>query len=180
MQKSTSFLVPMMNFSGSVYPSLIGSYIGNVEYEGDADWGNYLYLEYEYDKNKQYIYNEIREHAQFIDELHDDNSIIFILKFTDKQRETIVNPFKEGKYSKIDRNYVAKYFPKYNREGRVSNNWRILMKDEWDRPNYIISLRDYWEGRIGIPIPVDAEVWDRPMKREEVRGYEVYELLEVH
>lgn len=167
----------MMNFSGSIYEGLASSYIGHAGYEGDDNWGKFLYLEYEYDKNRELTYKEIRSHSQYVTEFHDDEFIFFVLRFTDKQRIGIVDPFIVGQYSKIDRDYVASHFPKYTQQGSISNNWRILVKDDWNRPDYIPSLKSYWEIKTGCSLPDNAELWSRPMKRDEVYNYELYHAL---
>lgn len=59
------------------------------------------------------------------------------------------------------------------------------MKDEWDIPPGLKTLRQYWadlknaEGdHIGFEIPEGAEVWSRPEKKNEVFGYEQIESLQ--
>lgn len=178
MQKSTSFILPMMNFSSNIVYNLSKTYLGNVAYEGTDNWGDYLYIEFSREDLLDSITKELRDHDQYIVEFDEDNSVFFVYKFTDKQKIDIVEPFLDGKYSKISRSYVAKYFPKFTKYGTVSNNWRILIKDEWERPHYIPSLKAMWEEKIGTSLPENAEVWSRPMKRDEIYNYETFKALE--
>lgn len=167
----------MMNFSANIVYNLKSTYLGHIDYEGADNWGDYLYLELDPEEITNEVKKELRNHILYVTEFDGEESRFFVYKLTDKQKITIVMPFLSGKYSQIDREYVAKYFPKYTRQGTISNNWRILVKDEWERPDYIPSLRQYWEDKIGCNLPEDAELWSRPMKRDEVYNYEVFELL---
>lgn len=170
MQKSRSFILPMINLKVP-NSTIINTYLGNTEYQGDNNWGKYLYVEIE-DQHIKSVWEEIKTHPQYVTYFHcSENSNAFIVfEITNNQRK-IVDPFLQGKYSEIDRDYVNKYFTKYINEN-ISLNWRILHKDEnWDRPANLMSLRDYWYSRIGIEIPKDAEVWSRPKQEDEIYRY---------
>jgi len=67
--------------------------------------------------------------------------------------EGVVRPFLRGAYSQIDRVYVEKYFPNVSTHVRYDTR-RVLDKAE--------SVRKWQEGRIGISLPPDAEVWSKP------------------
>lgn len=176
MQKSRSFIFPMMKFHRkAIYDEVICTYLGHVGYEGLDNWGKYFYIEYNLDDLNEKDLDELRDHPQYVIEFNNDNgNVFFVYKITDKQHETIVKPFLEGKYSEIDRGYAKSHFKQYKDNGEVSLNWRILHKDEWKRPSNMQSIRDYWKDLIGIPLPADAEVWSRPEKRDEIYGYKEY------
>lgn len=122
----------MMGFRNPLLVSnLISTYLGNVEYEGVEDWGNYFYMEYPLDGLSEFMLSELRTHVNYKYEYDTiDNTVIFIFNIGDRIKETIIKPFLEGKYSLIDREYVNRCFPKSNNLGSLSTNWRILMKDE--------------------------------------------------
>lgn len=121
MQKSKSFLLPMFKFPNYIY-NYIDTYVGNIYYEGTEDWGNYFYVEVEPSKLSENIRTVFRAHPQFRTEYHEEDSIFFVFDFTETQKNNIVKPFLDGKYSKIDREYVAANFPKHTATGTVSTN----------------------------------------------------------
>jgi hypothetical protein len=93
------------------------------------------------------------------------STLMFRFSLSPGARENIVKPFLDGKYSKIDRDYVKEHFNKLVSGGsQLSTNWMILNKHE--------SLRKYWEEQIGTTLPQDAEVWSRPEKIDEIYNYE--------
>lgn len=170
IQKSQSFILPMMTFNPDINKVLINTYLGNTEYEGENSWGKYMYIEFNHENLNEVL--QLKTHPQYLTHFHSsvNNNIFFVFEITTNQRK-IVDPFLEGKYSKIDRDYVNKYFVQYNNQN-ISLNWRILHKDEnWDRPSSIMSLRDYWFSRIGIELPPNAELWSRPKMEDEIFNF---------
>lgn len=186
MQKSKSFILPILGLP-SFFNGIVDTYLGNIYYEGEESWGNYLYLCLDPQEVSKPIGSALRNHPQFKEEFHEDEFVFFVFDLTETQKQNIVEPFLEGKYSKIDREYVARSFPKYTAVGTISTNWRILVRDDWEKPNNILPLKDYWEGKINNPehkkyglsvsIPDDAEVWSRPLKKDEVYGYGMLEYV---
>ena len=143
------------------FPKLINQYIntymGNVEHQGNAGWGDYFYITCDKDV-PAHVISTLEGHTQLLTKTVNDDSYWFVYEFTPHQKDKIVKPFLEGAYSKIDREYVAKQFPRYNSSGNMSINYRILVKDEVDLPVDTEPLANYWYRRIGIRIPVGAEV----------------------
>ncbi len=101
-----------------------------------------------------------------------DNEIGFIWTLTEDQKSTIVAPFLEGKYSKIDRDYVSKNFPEKEFTGfdvfnapqyKFLVNYKILTKSQ--------ELKNWWEERLNCSLPEDAEVWSKPDKKNEIFNY---------
>ena len=101
-----------------------------------------------------------------------ENEIGFIWTLTDEQKSTIVAPFLEGKYSKIDREYVSKHFPEKEFTGfdvfnapqyKFLVNYKILTKSQ--------ELKNWWEERLNCSLPEDAEVWSKPEKKNEIFAY---------
>lgn len=169
-QLSTSFLLPVLQFPPLVLRSYTKTYIGNVNYEGNNIWGNFLYLQITKELLDDILLSTLRNHEQYKTELDEEDFVLFVFEFTPMQRLSIVMPFIMGKYSEIDRNYVNKNFPK-EISGSVSFNWRILHKDEWDKPAKYMSLREYWFRRIGSPIPEEGEVWPKPKMEDEIYDF---------
>jgi hypothetical protein len=165
-QLSTALILPLMNFSSIIKNSYINTYLGHAEYESPTIWGNYFYLEVPQELLDEILIDNLRNHIRYITELDNSENVFFVFKFSEKEKETIVKPFLEGKYSQISRDYVKKYFSKES-----SMNWRILNKDEWALPQNIMPLREYWLRRIGAPIPENGEVWPKPKMEHEIFNY---------
>lgn len=165
MQKSTSLIVPILRLNETeLYSKLICSYLGNVEYEGNDNWGDYLYLHMKNDLSKGLL-NRIRAHTWYSTEYDPDmSSIMFVMEIPETEKNTIVKPFLEGKYSEMDRKYVHEFFDWWLPGGKRPLNYKILTKSA--------DLRVYWENRIHKDIHIKAEVWPRPMKGDEIYGRE--------
>lgn len=103
-----------------------------------------------------------------------NKTLMFRFSFSDEVKQSIVKPFLEGKYSKIDREYMRAHFNKYVSEtsGQFSTNWMILNKHP--------QLRKYWEEQIGTTLSQDAEVWSKPEKHDEIYNYETDTTNEQH
>lgn len=79
-----------------------------------------------------------------------DGGIMVKLEIPEYYKTTVVEPFKRGKYSHINRSYVEQHFPKYLSDGNPSINYMILTKDE--------RLKNSMEEFIGQSLPEGAEV----------------------
>ena len=173
-----------MNLSGSLliwtlghmpaefYNKLSNCYIGNMDWEGEDSWGNYFYVAFKEDLSLELL-KTLEVHPMFTTSLwRDDEIFLAIFKFTEEQKEKIIQPFIAGKYSEIDREYVNKYFKQFNSTGQKTTNWQILNKDD--------DLRRSWERELNvtpyirISIPEDAEVWSKIKKENEIIGYAAY------
>ncbi len=86
----------------------------------------------------------------------------FVFKLTDEVTEGVIVPLLKGKYSEIDRAYVNKHFPD-NPAHRLYGNRLVLTKSP--------SQKAFWENRIGVSLPPDAEVFPRPQEKTEIYGY---------
>lgn len=162
LQKSLALITPILQVNDSrFYDSIKNSYLGNIEYEGEINWGDYLYLELKENVEVDLLAT-LRKHRWYEDELHQHEAIIFVFKIPKKEKTKIVDPFLKGKYSEIDKDYVDKNF-NFKINGRLSINYRICNKDE--------AIRAYWENKIGLPLPENAEVWSKPEERDEIYGY---------
>lgn len=170
VQKSSSFILPILGISISkLYNNgLLNSYLGSVEYTGSSDWGELIFLEFNTSKLSSTFLSELRNSEHYNDEYDPtSNTVHIVFRIPEKYLETVVQPFLEGKYSKIDRNYVKQYFPPMvltDSGGYLpSMNYKILTKDQ--------GVANYWREFRGLDIPEDAEVWSRPEKEDEIYGY---------
>lgn len=165
MQNSRVFILPMFNLK--IPESLIiNTYMGNSEYEGNDVWGNHFYIEVE-DCTPELVLRKMRNHSSYhTDYVTDDQNLMFVYTITDYQKENIVKPFLQGRYSMIDREYVRTYFPAFLK-GEISFHHRILTKDLYT-PSKYVPIREYWRKRIGQELPPNAEVWGIPEKKDEI------------
>lgn len=105
--------------------------------------------------------DRMKDHPLFVDSYpRTVNTTMFVYDI--RQFPSIVEPFLNGKYSKIDRQYVTSKFPII--EGRT----RSLNREILDMSP---RIRDYQSNRIGIKLPDNAEVWDKPVQAKEVFGF---------
>lgn len=122
IQKSTSFILPMYKLPSYCRATLESTYLGNIYYEGTQDWGNYFYLEYKRVDLDNNITATIRENLYYIVEFDHEESVFFVLEIPKRYKEGVVDPFLKGEYSKIDRAYVARFFPQRLKDGNTSSN----------------------------------------------------------
>jgi hypothetical protein len=173
-----------MNLSGSLliwtlgrlmpefYKKLDNTYIGNVNWEGDDSWGKYYYVAFKEDLSS-ILLKTLEKHPMYVTTLwEDDGTFLVVFEFDEETQQLIIAPFTRGEYSKIDKNYVDKYFQQFTSTGQQSTNWQIVNKAE--------TLRAYWEKELNvtpyirISIPEDAEVWSKIKKENEIFGYKQY------
>jgi hypothetical protein len=158
-QKSLSFVLPSLNLTAS---NIEATYLGDVDYYGDNRWGEHFFVLFKNLTNAQSQYLRNREdYVHEYDPIPNHTMVVFSLN--DIIKEQVITPFIDGKYSKIDRFYVDKYFKPTTSFGTMSTNYLILTKSP--------ILRDFWEERLGVRLPEDAEVWSRPEKKSEVYNY---------
>lgn len=138
-------------------------YIGCPEYQGDEDWGKYLYVTYLNWKNgDSELKQEIK--SKSIDLFTNTvNGLITLVFEIPKQYEIDIQYFLRGEYSKMDRNYVEKNFPEITKyEGKEIRNPNRGVFDKAD------FLREAWRSEYNVEIPEDAEVWIKPDKAREL------------
>lgn len=161
--KSMSFLSPILTYYNDniIWKYVESVYVGDVEYSGDT-WGENIFLLL--DTTDEMEISKYRKSEYYIYELDkEDNKVMLVFSIPEDLGNKVVQPLLDGKYSQIDRKYVNKHFSKYTEQGLPSSNWMILHKSD--------VLRKYWEDRIGVSLPEDAEVWDAPTKKTEIYGY---------
>jgi len=123
MNTSTSFLTWIIGKAAyNLLDELISVYVGNIEYEGEPTWGEYVYYHVENTISAVKL-RELREHPQYVTEYDpDEKSIMLIFKPTEDQKKKVIYRILEGQYSKVDRKYVNEYFREYLPSGKESNN----------------------------------------------------------
>jgi len=105
-----------------------------------------MFLLFELAKLPDNIMDKMEAHDQFVDcyEPYDEH-IMVVFELPKKDYVTVIKPFLEGKYSKIDKKYVRLNFRDKN-----STNYQILSKDP--------ELKEYWEDTLNTTLPSGAEV----------------------
>lgn len=106
---------------------------------------------------------ELREHPKFVEvRTPKEGDTLYVFSITEEEREGVVEPFKRGEYSKMDRKYVERFFP--NQAGhRLYPNRLVCDKSD--------LMREAIETELGVHLPDNAEVWSKPKMEEEVYGY---------
>jgi hypothetical protein len=154
--------------------------LGMIPYQGsfkklEEDGFKNAYLAFD-DPNKigdffYFVFSEIPDERlrelvnldAYEDHFEIEEDTIFKFSLTEEQQTDIVQPFLKGKYSLIDRDFVKKHHPKLVYTGKgtyIINQAHLIMH----KSN---SLRKYWEDRIGVKLPPDAEVWSKVKSKDE-------------
>lgn len=169
VQQSSSFILPILGLDIAwLYKiGLSNTYMGSNHFSGEQNvWGEYFFLEFHNDKLGESDISKLRACPYYISE-YDPNDYITHIVFNIPQeyKEGVVKPFLEGKFSKIDRNYVNTFHGPTIRNGKqeIGYNYKILTKHH--------EPRSYWEMRLGMSLPPDAEVWPRPEPSDEIYMY---------
>lgn len=160
------FLLPMLGIEHRKH-SLCGIkevYLGCPEFQGDDDWGKYMYVTYTNWKDADpQIKKEIKDKSLDLFTNEVDGLITLVFDIPEKYAIDI-QYFIRGEYSKIDREYVRANFPivikDANGEEIMNPNRGIL-----DKAGFI---RDAWEFEHNVKIPEGAEVWSKPDKSREL------------
>lgn len=160
IQKSQSFIFPYLKIDSNdcITKTYMGSkYLGNT-------WGDKFIIEVNPLKDFTNYSNMLLSHEFFLQkeelDLHKHH---YIFSIPEEIKETIVEPFLDGKYSELPEWYKdSGYYPKYHKDGSLNVNYQILNKDS--------ALKSIWEYLIGVPLG-DKEVWSRPEKEDEIYEY---------
>jgi hypothetical protein len=165
--KSSSFIFPLLKLNTQVCLAngMTNCYIGDMK-ESDT-WGEYIYLAFDKDKvNNEFIANTLLRHSDYISSYFTDTVLIVKYSIPEEYKESVVGKFIEGKYSEIDRKYVSENFQEFIRANfGVKSSYKYLVLTKSD------NLRNYWEDRLGVTLPENAEVWSRAEKEDEMLHY---------
>jgi len=171
--KTTLFLLPLigMNYQED-YKQLmdngfVNAYLGDDNYDIIIEDNLFLLFNpFKFTKEFEWYCERLRNHPLFSYEYDcPDNpygKVVFVFRIIPEYL-SIVEKFKKGAYSKIDREYVKKWFPKYQADSTVSLRWKIFNKDP--------SLKDSLEKKLAIVLSDDAELYDIPDPNVEILNY---------
>lgn len=166
--KTTLFLLPLLELH---YPDLVNhgfvnAYLGDDNYEIICD--NHMFLLFnpvKFTKEFEEFASVLRTHPYFSLEYdcpeNELGKVMFVFGIPSEYNH-IVSNVKKGEYSKVDKRYVNKYFPKFI-DGKVSIRWKVFYKDP--------SLKKFWEDKLAVVIESDKELWDIPEAKEEILNY---------
>jgi hypothetical protein len=105
----------------------------------------------------------LRGHHRFVESYSPvDGDTLYAFKLSEDEQQKLVKPFVEGRYSKIDRDYVEKFFPNVPHH-RLYGNRLVLDKSP--------RLKEAIEDELGVTLPDNAEVWSKPKLEYELYGY---------
>lgn len=154
VQYSLGFITPITEIKINIYSYLKNTYLKSELH--DFDYGERFFMLFDLNTPIEMI-KEIEKSPIFDSIEFLDEGVLVIFKPTEYQITNIINPFMVGKYSKICRDYVEKNF---NTGDPNYVNYMILKKSKY--------LKEYWEDRINVTLPEDAEVWSKPDLKKEI------------
>ena len=107
----------------------------------------------------------MRELPCYRDEYDVEDGVIFVCEIP-KEYKHILKPFKEGKYSEIDKKYIQERIPQYI-NGKLSKRWKVFYKDK----SLVEELAKKLGYRIEDAIKYINEVEDKPYAEDEIFRY---------
>ncbi len=162
MNKSSQFLLPLIKSEGRKSNEFfIDSYLG----DGTSTLGDNLYLLFSKQMDAE-TSEKYTKAANFSTSYEVPNGIMYVFSLTEEEKEKIVKPFLQGKYSELDKDYVEKYFPLDPKHALYGNRLVIEKSDKYVK---------YWSDQ-GVELPANAEVWSRPDLTNEIYNYGYSEL----
>lgn len=177
---SYSYLVPLSGINGNILnkQGLINAYLKDEVNFPDEPIGKYIYLlfsndifsiyKHYYDPNGPLAekFKEIDKDYQIYSLDNDDEYTMIKIEISERDRKRIVEPFLAGKYSKIDRMYVTKYFPEYiailKPDAYGYHEWRQEKNKLYQVLTADPELRLEMERELDNKIPEDTELKDIP------------------
>lgn len=157
---SSKFLLPLVS-SSTVRPysaAFKNSFMGAEGY--DCDYGKCLFLLYDEDSVSDTLDSSLKSVTSFKETYKpSEGEKMYVFELNEWQQEKVIAPFLEGKYSQIDREYVTKNFPR-NPGSKTYRNRLVLDKDP--------AMKLHWEKSLGVKLPEGAELYDKPLKENEV------------
>lgn len=165
IEHTTSYylLLPMLGieYQDHLHCGIDEVYLGCPEYTGNEELGEYMFITY---KNWKSAKDDVRERISSIskDSFTNETNGLYTKVFDIPEEYKIdIEYFKRGDYSKINKEYVEKYFPKYIEEDGIQIKYPNRMIFDKDP-----DLRDAWDLEYNVQIPEDTEVWPKPGSRE--------------
>lgn len=174
MTISSKFLAPLTGLPlHYLQASKFEIYLGDYSKTGE-EWSDSLFLYLDSPINP--IIEMIGNDASYIDAYKPEGKkgTMFRKELTVEEQNNILKPFIQGKYSEIDRTYVFEHFPKHKIVG--IKNHRLIREL---REDYMVltkhpQLREFWELKLDVSLPEDAELYDKPIKSKEILNFNEY------
>ena len=142
------------------------AYLGCHEYTGNENMGEYMFVTYTNWKNADESSKELLRSVSKDLFTNETNGLLTLVFEIPEEYKIDVFYFIKGDYSKINRDYVEKHFPKImivdGVEHKHPNYTNRLIFDKGD------ELRQAWDIEYNVQIPEDAEVWPKPSPDREV------------
>lgn len=159
MNKSSQFLLPLIKSEGRKSNEFfIDSYLG----DGTGTLGDNLYLLFSKQMDAE-TSEKYKNAANFSSTYEVPNGIMYVFSLTEEEKEKVVKPFLQGKYSELDKTYVEKFFPLDPKHALYGNRLVIEKSDKYVK---------YWSDQ-GVELPANAEVWSRPDLTNEIYTHEL-------
>ena len=172
MNMTSYFLIPLTG-QDTLKTKKMGKFVDSYISDNTKDVGTHIYLEYTRDTLNDLEREELISSQNFQTKYYVGDSEIFEYNISEKDYTDIILPFLDGKFSIIDRDYVAKYFPN-DPNSALYKNRLILDKST--------LIRKEWEDRLGVSLPDGAEVWSKPNIAHETltKSFEALALEPLH
>ena len=158
--KTTDFLLPLLGFTKNFYsPCLINAYMGDVDIR-DFDYEK-IYIcisNLNMDTKHKRIEDTIKKEMELEDyyDVLDGRMTIYVIAMPKEFKEDY-KKFLKGKYSEYSDDAKIYVLKGRSEESAIP---RIFNKH--------ITIREYWEERIGATIPDGMEVWPKVSIKEEL------------
>lgn len=167
------FLLPMLKLDQNLLLNheLVNVYL--ADHTSQYQYCNSLHLLFKCNKYSQsfnkYLYG-LTQHPEYIThyDTYGEGNLMVVFNIP-QEYLNVLELFKSGKYSEFPDNY-KELFPKKNNLGQWRTRWKVFLKHE--------DLRKAAEEKINIPgdrnpiiLPQTAEVWDKPIPKQEVYKY---------
>lgn len=152
--------IPLLKDNG-----LENVYLGDHKYEIIHE--NCLYLLFspkEFNENFEAFCESLRKVGSFVDEYDvEGNKVMFVFKFPDKLKDTLQS-FKNGEYSKFDKEYIKEGFPPINPVTKLpSKIHQILIKHP--------KMKEELMEKYNVDAEVLTEFWSKPNPADEIYNY---------
>lgn len=155
--KTTSYIAPMISENLSPFKefNFLNCYLGDHGY--DVKYEDALYLRVapeEFNTGFKKLTEQVRKSKEYITDYDLPNrEVMFVFQIGTQYKQDLEH-FKNGKYSKIDRNYVEKNFL------QNSKRYKVLTRD----PEYRVMLEEL----LSIHLPANAELASIPEASTEI------------
>lgn len=148
-------------------------YLGDNHYKQNTNYVIYIVVQPILKKRFFEFANNVVTSPHFYDVYSSNGYTIFAFEVPDESKH-IIDLFKQGKYSKFDKEYIERHFPKkievIDRDGQVRRKVSQVRK-VFDKHK---DLRDHWYQRAGIELSEEDEHWSIPLMEEETFREKLY------